>query len=160
MKRIIRPEDVEDTQLRAFAQRALWVAKLEETMEFLEDRVHDEVDALRLEAHGSDLSFDDADAVVEVPIADEHPYEVAHAIIADDWEEADRALEADLMAWLARDPEHWSIFSLVLLTPWRTPAGRWRRDTPRWMLTLGTNTAAAHYLHDPFGRQRAVDLDE
>ena len=30
------------------------------------------------------------------------------------YEEADRALEADVTEWLAKDPEHWPIFRLVI----------------------------------------------
>ncbi len=160
MKRITRPEGVDDPQLREFAQRALWVSKLEETMEFLEDLVHDEVHAFRLDEQGDDPIAGAADSGVNVSLADEHPYEIAHALVGEHWEEADRELEADLRAWLARDPEHWSIFALVLLNPWRTPAERWRRDTPRWVRTLCTNTISAHFQHDQYGRQRLVDLSE
>jgi hypothetical protein len=143
------PRAVDHPALREFALRAGWVAKLEETVDVLEELAH----ALR-----EDEPVEDADAAFDVLLED--PLDVALSIVAHDYEEADQALEAEVTAWLAEDPEHWPIFRLVLLDPWQVRPGRWRADTPRWVRSLATDVVLAHFQQDPYGRQRTVQFFE
>jgi hypothetical protein len=75
------------------------------------------------------------------------------------YEEADQALEARVTEWLAQDPEHWSIFRLVILDPWQEQPGQWREDAPGWVRSLRTNTALSYFQQDPYGRQWVVDFE-
>ena len=88
---------------------------------------------------------------------EQHPLEVALALVEVTFEDADRELEARVTEWLAEDPEHWPMFRLVVLDPWQEQPGRWREDGPGWARSLGTNTALAHFQQDPYGRQHMVD---
>jgi hypothetical protein len=87
------------------------------------------------------------------------PLEVAWSVVQANFEEADQALEARVTEWLAQDPEHWPIFRLVVLDPWQVQSGQWRKETPGWVRSLGTNTALAHFQQDPYGRQRMIDFE-
>ena len=80
----------------------------------------------------------------------------ALGLVSTTFEEMDQELEGRVLEWLSRDPEHWPIFRLVILDPWHTKLG-WRPDTPDWVRALSTNTAAAHFQQDPFGRKRMID---
>jgi hypothetical protein len=40
------------------------------------------------------------------------------SVVHTNCEEADQELEARVTEWLARDPEHWPIFRLVVPDPW------------------------------------------
>ncbi len=88
----------------------------------------------------------------------EDPLEVALSVVTTAREDADAALEARLAAWLAEDPEHWSIFRLVLFDAWRDERGGLEPTVPSWVRVLTTSAALAHFQQDPYGRQRAVDL--
>jgi hypothetical protein len=143
------PRDIDHPALREFALHAAWVAKLEETVDVLEDLVADLRD---------DVADDDADGALEVLLED--PLDVALSIVSNDYEEADQALEGEVIAWLAEDPEHWPIFRLVLLDPWQVRPGRWRADTPRWVRSLATDVVLAHFQQDRYGRQRTIHLLE
>jgi hypothetical protein len=59
----------------------------------------------------------------EIEIAQNHFEEIGT-------DNPDDYLESKLISWLAKVPELWSIFNLVILQPWRTPKNRWRRKTP------------------------------
>ena len=144
MTRISDPAQIDHADLREFAVHAAWVAKLEDAVEALEELVVDLVD----EEQRSKLEP-----------WDEDPLEVALSVVHANYEEAEQALEARVTEWLAQDPEHWPIFRLVVLDPWQERPGRWRKDVPGWVRSLGTNTALAHFQQDPFGRQRVVDFD-
>ena len=64
-----------------------------------------------------------------------------------------------LIDWLSKDPEHWPIYRLVVLDPWRTPSKRrWKKQTPDWVRALTTNAVIAHAQHDPFGRQHSIEV--
>ena len=93
------------------------------------------------------------------PVWDEDPLEVALSVVNANFEAADQELEARVTEWLAKDPEHWPIFRLVVLDPWQEQPGQWREDVPGWVRSLGTNTALAHFQQDPYGRQRVIDFD-
>ena len=144
MTRISEPTQIDHADLREFAVQAVWVAKLEEAAGVLEELVMDLVDDDRPD---------------DMPVEDEDPLEVALSVVYANFEAADQTLEARLTKWLAQDPEHWPIFRLVVLDPWQEQPGRWREDAPGWVRSLGTNTAAAHFQQDPYGRQRVVDFD-
>ena len=144
MTRINDPTQIDHPDLREFAVQAAWVAKLEDAVEVREELVVDLVD----EEQRSDREP-----------WDEDPLEVALSVVHANYEEADQELEARVTEWLARDPEHWPIFRLVVLDPWQDQPGRWREDAPGWVRSLGTNTAIAHFQQDPYGRQRVLDWD-
>ena len=144
MTRASDPTQIDHPDFRKFAIQAAWVAKLEDAVEVLEELVVDLVD----EGQSSDAES-----------WDEDPLGVALSVVQTTYEEADQALEARVTEWLARDPEHWPIFRLVVLDPWQKQPGRWREDAPGSVRTLGTNTALAHFQSDPYGRQRVVDFD-
>ena len=88
----------------------------------------------------------------------EDPLEVALSVVTTAREDADAALGTRLTTWLAEDPEHWSIFRLVLFDAWRDDRGGLVPNSPGWVRVLATNTGLAHFQQDPYGRQRAVDL--
>ena len=138
------PAQVDHPALRELSLQAVWVAKLEEAMEVLEDLV-------------VDLSDDDEDQA-EPESDDEDPLAVALAVVQAAYEDADRALEERAIAWLAADPEHWPIFRLVLLDPWKEAPGQWRAGAPRWVRVLAADTVLAHFQQDPYGRRREIDL--
>ena len=142
MTRTSDPTQIDHADLREFAIQAVWVAKLEEAAGVLEELVIDLVDDDRPD---------------ETAVWDEDPLEVARSVVNANFEAADQALEVRVTEWLAQDPEHWPIFRLVVLDPWQEQPGRWHKDTPGWVRSLGTNTAAAHFQQDPYGRQRVVD---
>ncbi len=144
MTRISDPTQIDHLELREFAVQAAWVAKLEEAVGVLEELVVD---------------FVADDRPDDMPVWDEGPLEVALSVVNANFEAADQELEARVTEWLARDPEHWPSFRLVVLDPWQDQPGRWREDAPGWVRSLGTNTALAHFQLDPYGRQRVVDLD-
>lgn len=145
----VDPEAVDHPQLREFARQAVWVAKLEETAGALEDSV---ADLLGDAPDDSDLMGGNGDR-------EEEPLEVALAVVTATFEDAEAELESRVAAWLAADPEHWPIFRLVVLDPWQTKLGQWRKKTPGWVRTLGTLTTLAHFQRDPYGRQRTLDID-
>jgi hypothetical protein len=146
--RYLDPRVVEHPELREFALQAAWVARLEESVEALEDLAQD----LRTGERDADPN-----AVLEP--WEEDPLDAALLIVTNAHEEADRDLETGLIEWLARDPEHWPIFRLVVFDAWQESPGRWREDVPRWVQSLGTNTILAHFQQDPYGRQRGVEPD-
>ena len=135
------PAHVDHPEFRELALQAVWVAKLEEAMEALEDLVFD-------------LSDDD----ITEDGADEDPLAAALAVVQAAHEEADRALEGRAIAWLAQDPEHWPIFRLVILDPWQQEPGRWREEAPRWVQVLAADAVLAHFQQDPYGRRQGLDL--
>jgi hypothetical protein len=102
MTRIGDPTQIDHSDLREFAVQAVWVAKLEDGVEVLEELVVDLVD----EEQRSKLEP-----------WEEDPLEVALSVMHANYEEADQALEARVTDWLAQDPEHWPIFRLVVLDP-------------------------------------------
>ncbi|MDF3017123.1 MAG: hypothetical protein K0R44_2348 [Thermomicrobiales bacterium] len=104
MARISDPSQIDHPDLREFGIIAAWVPKLEDTVGVLEELVADFVD----EEQGSGLDP-----------WDEDPLEVALSVVHTNDEVADQALEARVSAWLVQDPEHWSIFRLVVLDPWQ-----------------------------------------
>ena len=131
------PAQLDHPAIRELALEAVWVAKLEEAMEVLEDLV-------------VDLSDDDQ-AQAEPEPSDEDPLTVALSVVQAAYEDADSALEERAIAWLAQDPEHWPIFRLVLLEPWQHGPGRWREGVPRWVRVLAADTVLAHFQQDPYG---------
>lgn len=139
------PDQVDHLQIREFALQAAWVAQLEEAAGELEDLV----------VNTADL---EGDAISQATgERDRQPYELAMEIVKERHEEADRALEDRILAWLAEDPEHWPVFRLVILDPWRTPDGGWRPGVPRWVLVLGTDTIAAYLRNHPYGEDQSPD---
>lgn len=86
----------------------------------------------------------------------ETPVEFAYNTVSIVYEALDRYLEGEVMQWLAQDPEHWPIFRLTLLDPWRKKSGKWRKGRPGWVMMLATNTVFAHNQQDPFGRQQPM----
>ena len=142
MTRIDDPTQIDHPDLREFAIQATWVAKLEDAVEVLEELAVDLVDAEQRS---------------ELEPWEEDPLEVALSVLQANFEAADQALEARVAEWLARDPEHWPIFRLVVLEPWQEQPGRWREDAPGWIRSLGTDTTLAHFQQDPYGRQPMVD---
>jgi hypothetical protein len=144
MARISDPTQIDHPDLRQFGVQAAWVAQLEDAVGVLEELVVD---------------FVDEDRRLELDRWVEDPLEVALSVVHANYEEADHALEARVTGWLAQDPEHWSIFRLVVLVPWQEQPVQWREDVPLWVRRLETNTALAHFQHDPCGRQRVIDVD-
>jgi hypothetical protein len=142
MTRSEDPADIDHPQLRQFAVQAVWVAKLEAAVGVLEELV---------------IDFVDEEPSAEAEPEEDHPLEVALALVEAEFEDDDRELEARVAEWLAEDPEHWPIFRLVVLDPWQVRLGQWGEDVPGWVRTLGTNTALAHFQQDPFGHQRIVN---
>lgn len=147
MKRVPDPEKIDHAALREFAADALWVARLEEALEEIDaaQRYFDEIDEGDLgrstrETFGVTARNYDEDDLDPYPT----PLDLAHSLLSVDFENADRILESRLTEWLLADPEHRSIFNLVILQPWLTPKRRWRKDTPRWVQALATNTIIAH----------------
>jgi hypothetical protein len=134
------------------ALRAAWVAKLEDAVNALQDLVEDLDDV----AAPSDAEHD-GDGEDETQ--EEDPLAVALGVVEERYEEEDRELEGRLIAWLSEDPEHWSIFRLVVLDPWQERPGVWRAGAPGWVRALATDAALAHFQHDPLGRQQVLDLD-
>ena len=152
MPPITDPKAVEHSTLRELAREAVWVAKLEDAVEALEDLITDLVEPLNdvdAAATGEDRTPDEV----------EDPLQVALSVVASTYEEADAALEGRLTEWLAEDPEHWPIFRLALLDAWRNERGGLNPNVPGWIRVLVTNAALAHFQQDPYGRQGAVDLD-
>jgi hypothetical protein len=144
MTRTNDPTQIDHADLRELAVQAVWVAKLEDAVEVLEDLAVDLVDEVQRS---------------ELEPWDEDPLEVALSVVHANYEEADQELEARVAEWLAQDPEHWPIFRLVVLDPWQEQPGRWREDAPGWARSIGTNTALAQFQQDPYGRQRVTDVD-
>ena len=142
---ISEPDGVEHPELRQLALQAAWVAKLEAALGVLDDL---------LAAHEGG----GGDAAGAPGEDDPNPLGVAYAVVLAAFEEADQALEAALIEWLGRDPEHWPIFRLVVLDPWSTGPGRVRDEAPGWVRSIATNGTIAHYQQDPYGRRRTVDL--
>jgi hypothetical protein len=134
------PAQIDHPQLRELALEAAYVAKLEAAVGALEE-----------------LMVDPGDDQSEAEPEEGDPLGVALDVVQATFEEADQELEARVTEWLARDPEHWPIFRLVVLDPWQEQQGQWREDVPGWVRSLGTNTALAHFQHDPFGRQRMIE---
>jgi len=137
------PARIDHPRLRDLAEQAVWVAKLEEAMEVLEDLAGD--------------AYPDASTDAPAEGVDDDPLAVAWEFVQARWEDEDRGLEERVVTWLAADPEHWSIFRLILLDPWQVAPGQWRSGTPRWVRTLGTDTIIAHFRDDPSGRQHQPD---
>ena len=146
MRSINDPTQVDHPILRELARRAAWVADLEGAVEALEDLVIDL----------GDDSPKGAYPASDPP--DEDPLSVALSVLQSAREEADRELEADSIAWLAEDPEHWTIFRLVVLDPWQEEPGRWRAGVPCWVRVLAMDTVLGHFQQDPYGRRRELDL--
>ena len=132
------PAGIDHPRLRELAEQAVWVARLEEAMEVLEDLV-------------GDASQNAAIGPAEDEV-DDDPLAVAWELVQARWEDEDRGLEERVVTWLAADPEHWSMFHLILLDPWQVAPGQWRSGTPRWVRTLGTDTTIAHFRDDPSER--------
>ncbi len=154
MPPITHPQAITHPTLREFAMAAVWVAKLEDAVEALEDLV-DLLDP-HADADGDELGEERAagDAVDD----GDESLEVALSVVTAAREEADAALEARLAAWLAADPEHWPIFRLALFDAWRDERGGLDPTVPGWVRVLTTNAAVAHFQQDPYGRRREVDL--
>ena len=148
MHPITDPDQVDHPALRELGRAAAWVARLEEAVEALEDLVADLADGAEA------APLEDAGATP----AEEDPLEVALSVVRAAYEEADRALEERLVAWLGEDPEHWPIFRLAVLDPWQVEPGRWRDGAPRWVRILATDAVLAHFHQDPYGRRRVLDL--
>ncbi|MDQ3654212.1 MAG: hypothetical protein M3457_03915, partial [Chloroflexota bacterium] len=104
----------EHPTLREFAMAAVWVAKLEDAVEALEDLV------VLLDPHADadggepGVGLAPIDAVEGAEDGADDALEVALSVVTTVREEADAALEARLAVWLAEDPEHWPIFRLAL----------------------------------------------
>src|SRR6266508_1597984 len=145
MKRVKNADDIKHSELQEFARHAVWTAKLEETMEVLEDLCDDEI-AFKF---GDDAEPSDDELE---KVSDDEPMCVAAGIVREAYEDSSRSLEARMIEWLAKDPEHWGIFNLLVVQPWRTEQGKWRRGLPRWVRALCTETMIAHYQHDQYGR--------
>ncbi len=145
MSPIRTPADIDHDQLRELAEAARWVAKLEDTVGDLEDLVNDTV--------FFNMTDEEAETEESKDPADQETMLVALELVRGCFEHEDAVLEDRLDRWLAEDPEHWPIFRLAVMDQWQTGPGEWRRDVPRWVLTLGTNAAAAHFHRDPFGRR-------
>jgi hypothetical protein len=135
--RITDPKQIDNPELRAFALTAVKVAKLEDALDLLTDLTND----LYEERFGNEET---PDPQAEQAFYEDEPFAIAASVMQVAFEDADRALEADVQTWLAHDPEHWHIFRLVILNPWMDAPGRWRSDAPRWVLALGTNVVYAH----------------
>src|SRR5262245_39777750 len=132
MARIRDPQRIDHATLRAMAIAAVWVSELEAAARQLEAFI--------------DVSEDRPD---DIEVWEDDQLAIAHSISASRFEEADRDLEARAAEWLAQDPEHWPMFRLIILDPWRTPSGHWRRDTPAWVRVLSTNVVHSHFQQDP-----------
>ena len=146
MRSITDPAQVDHPILQELARRAAWVAKLEGAVEALDDLV-------------IDLGDDRPEGACPAPDSpDEDPLSFALSVLQSVYEEADRELEADAIAWLAENPEHWPIFRLVVLDPWQEEPGRWRAGAPCWVRVLATDTVLGHFQQDPYGRRRELDL--
>jgi hypothetical protein len=141
MTRINDPTQIDHADFREFAVQAAWLAKLEDAVGVLEELVVDLVD----EEQRSELEH-----------WEEDPLEVALSVVEANFEAADQELEGRVAEWIARDPENWPIFRLVVLDPWQEQPGRRRENAPDWVRSLGTNTALAHFQQDPYGRHRVV----
>ncbi|HEV2109619.1 MAG TPA: hypothetical protein VGR16_15270 [Thermomicrobiales bacterium] len=146
---ITDPQAIAHPKLRELASEAVWVAKLEEAADALDDLL---IDPLT----GVDAVVPTAEQVVD---ATDDPLRVALAVVTSARDEADAALEGRLAAWLAADPEHWPISRLALLDAWRDALGNLHHPVPSWVRVLTTNAALAHVQQDPYGRQRGLDLD-
>ncbi len=147
------PVRVDHPTLRDLAIAAGWVAKLEEAVEVLEDLISGFAEDG--ESEGGEREVQE----VETSGHEEDPLTVALSVVEERYEEEDRDLEGRVIAWLAEDPEHWSIFRLVVLDPWQEQPGVWRAEAPRWARTLATDATLAHFQHDPYGRRAQLDLD-
>ena len=148
------PLAIEHPTLREFAMAAVWVAKLEDAVEALENLV-DLLDP-RADADGDEPGEertigDDVDKVDDL-------LEVALSVVTVAREEADAALEARLVAWLPAAPEHSAIFRLALFDAWRDERGGLDPTVLGWVRGLTTNAALAHFQQDPYGRRREIDL--
>ncbi len=141
----ITPDQVDHPQIKEFAIEAAWVAQLEEAAGELEDLVGDMAD---LEGESTSRSTGRRSG---------QPLELAMKVVRERYEAADQDLEDRILAWLAEDPEHWPVFRLVVLDPWRTQDGGWRPDVPRWVLVLGTDTIAAFIRNPPYGQDQSTD---
>ena len=139
------PADIDHPRLRELAEHAVWVAKVEAAVDALGEI---------LWPPGLDDESDEEDPHADED--DEDPLALASELVEERFEEDDRALEAELIAWLAEDPEHWPIFRLVLLDPWQHEPGRWREGVPRWVRVLSADTVLAHFQQDPYGRRREL----
>ena len=73
------PADIDHPQLREFAIQALWVAKLEEAVDVLEDLV---------------MELEGEEPVPEAEREEDHPLGVALALVEATFEDAGRELEA------------------------------------------------------------------
>ncbi|MDP9439037.1 MAG: hypothetical protein M3P49_09860 [Actinomycetota bacterium] len=139
------PDQVDHPQIKEFAIQAAWVAELQEAAGELEDLVVNMADP------------GDEGASESMGERGNRPYELALEIVRERYEEVDRELEDRIHAWLAEDPEHWPVFRLVVLDPWRNQDGGWRADVPHWVLVLGTDTIAAHIRNPPYGQDQPPD---
>jgi hypothetical protein len=148
MPRISDPAKIDHEDLRELAFFAEWVANLEEASGLLENVFVNISSPGVGEEDPPSSPYEEFDSI-----------ELALARISTTFEEMDQELEGRVREWLSRDPEHWPIIRLVILDPWRTKSG-WRTDTPDWVRALSTNTAAAHFQQDPFGRKRMIDWDD
>lgn len=148
MERPTDPQEVRHAELREIAREAEWVAHLEEAAGALEDLV---TDLLDVDCEETELPEDESGR-------DDEPLAVALDVVIAAYDEAEAVLEARVAAWLVADPEHWSIFRLVILDPWQITPGRWIKGVPGWVRTLGAIMALAHFQRDAYGRQRTIDL--
>ena len=154
MPPVTDPLAITHPTLREFAMAAVWVAKLEDAVEALEDLVElldPHADADEAQPGEEQATGDDVNDV-------DDSLEVALSVVTTAREEADATLEARLAAWLAADPEHWPIFRLALFDAWRDERGGLVPMVPGWVQVLTTNAALAHFQQDPYGRRRKVDL--
>ena len=70
---------------------------------------------------------------------------IVNEVVSNQHDEEDAALEAELIDWLAKDAENWTITQMAVLGPWETSPGYWRPGVPQWVVCLGTNAAIAHF---------------
>src|SRR4051812_38269311 len=107
MLRTSDPAKVDHKELRQSAFFAEWVAKLEEATGLLE----------HVFVNTSGPSVDD-ESPPSSPCEEFDRIDPALGLVSTTFEEMDQELEGRVREWLARDPEHWPIFRLVVLDPW------------------------------------------
>jgi hypothetical protein len=144
------PEQIEHPELREMA------------------RTGDRLDRLELVLHeiGNVLGYFEGDgfassASAGVTMRDEMengkaeaPLEEAYGLV-DEWiQQSEIQLESRLVEWLSRDPEHATMFEVVILRPWLTPIGTWHEQTPGWIRALCIDGTNAHVQQVESGRPR------
>ena len=139
---IYDPAQLKHPRLREFAVVAAWISTLAESANDLEELLSDVPPEERVLPDLSTPGLWDFDSLV-----------VALKVVQLNREEAESGLEELVATWLGEDPEHWPVLRLTLIDPWKELAGRWSKEAPEWVRTLGTIATTAHLKDAPFGRR-------